>query len=95
MKNKKIPTAEEFIENNIPNTLIVLPKWLIDFAKLHVKEALKEASKKCIVNLYTQGTYKGAKWILLKDGESYNPMEKSIMSKIEKKRFSMLILKKI
>jgi hypothetical protein len=46
MENNKIPTAEEFIEKNIPSTCIVLPEWLIEFAKLHVEAALKEASKK-------------------------------------------------
>ena len=35
-------TAQEFINKNIPATCIVLPEWLIEFAKLHVTEALKK-----------------------------------------------------
>jgi len=48
MKNK-IPTAEELFEKLNPQDG-TLPKWAkdfaIQFAKLHVKEALKEASEK-------------------------------------------------
>ena len=38
-------TAQEFINKNIPATCIVLPEWLIEFAKLHVTEALKKANE--------------------------------------------------
>ena len=43
-------TAQEFIDKNIPATCIVLPEWLIDFAKMHVTEALKEAEQNIYIN---------------------------------------------
>lgn len=78
----KTPTAREFYDAHDSDDAVVM---MIDFAKMHVEAALKEASKKAKLNLFTKGDYKGAKWILLKDGDSYNPMERSIMSKIDKK----------
>jgi hypothetical protein len=48
---KDIPTAEEFIEKNVTDTCIVLPEWLIEFAKLHVQAALKAASEKVYHNI--------------------------------------------
>ena len=40
-------TAEEFLNQKLGNIPIgVLPKVLIEFAKLHVEAALKEASEK-------------------------------------------------
>lgn len=44
-------TAQEFINENIPETCIVLPEWLIDFAKIHVMEALKQASENVSLKL--------------------------------------------
>ena len=43
---EKIPTAKEFIDMNSQNgSLIDLEKIMIEFAKLHVEMALKEASE--------------------------------------------------
>ena len=55
-------TAKEFIEQNVPDTCIVLPEWLIEFAKLHVESALKEASKTKQVDLYVRPDRKGSKY---------------------------------
>lgn len=48
MANKIIPTAEEFLEDNLSNPTKGWSekKRLIEFAKLHVEAALKTASKK-------------------------------------------------
>lgn len=48
----KIPTAEEFIEQNVPSTCTVLPEWLTEFAKLHVKAALKAAADNAELKAY-------------------------------------------
>lgn len=91
---KKIPTAEEFIKQMRDDCLvdfmrnadrILVENKLIQFAKLHVKEALKAASEKHKPKLYIKGLYKSAKWSELKDGETYNPLENSIMTKTDKK----------
>ena len=45
---EKIPTAEEFlIEAGFPGHAKhgLVKKWMIEFAKLHVEQALKEAHK--------------------------------------------------
>jgi len=78
---KTIPTAREFYDAHDSDDAVVM---MIEFAKLHVEAALKAASKKAELNLFIKGDYKGAKWTILKDGDLYNPMEESIMSKIEK-----------
>lgn len=47
-----LPTAEEFLDlqhNIIPSTEFDIRKVMIEFAKLHVEEALKEASEKGLV----------------------------------------------
>ncbi|TXG79351.1 MAG: hypothetical protein E6R13_09980 [Spirochaetes bacterium] len=50
---KKIPTAKKFIENYIEennhDSNIDMEDALIEFAKLHVEAALKEASEKALV----------------------------------------------
>ena len=47
---RTIPTAEEF-NNDIRYVTYSLDEKLITFAKLHVQEALKEASEKAEMNL--------------------------------------------
>lgn len=48
---EKIPTAEEFLEDNLSNPTKGWSekKRLIEFAKLYVEAALKEASEKALV----------------------------------------------
>lgn len=43
-----LPTAEEFLDNNIIDYLVSkkVKNVMIEFAKLHVEQALKEASEK-------------------------------------------------
>jgi hypothetical protein len=56
---EKIPTAEEFLmEAGFPGHAKhgLAKKWMIEFAKLHVEAALKEASEKV-----------KAKWVHMKD----------------------------
>jgi len=77
-------TAEEFIEQNVPNTCIVLPEWLIEFAKLHVKAALKEASKVKRVDLYVRPDRKGSKYKLVESGEAYDIFGTRQMWKVNK-----------
>ena len=43
---KKLPTADEFYDKSDHDSIIDI---MIDFAKLHVEAALKEASKKTFV----------------------------------------------
>jgi len=51
-KERTIPTAQNFIvnkfkeKNNCPPTPEQVEDWLIEFAKMHVKEALEITSKK-------------------------------------------------
>jgi hypothetical protein len=43
---EKIPTAEQFLkENNVVGMTDLLTPMMIEFAKLHVEAALKEASQ--------------------------------------------------
>jgi hypothetical protein len=43
---EKIPTAREFLLENADRFQCTTPdEWLIEFAKLHVEQALKEVSK--------------------------------------------------
>jgi hypothetical protein len=45
---KKLPTAEEFLESQhetVPNIEFDIRQVMIEFAKLHVEQALKEASE--------------------------------------------------
>ena len=51
LKDMKIPTAEEFLKKNIDYVLEIdakndVEEAMIEFAKLHVEQALKEASEK-------------------------------------------------
>ena len=49
-----IPTAEEYLRNNNYNLFATSPftEMMIEFAKLHVKAALKEASEKAELGSY-------------------------------------------
>lgn len=57
---RKIPPAETFIINkldetqpdfNIPPTPKEVEEWMIEFAKMHVTEALKQATEKLTMKL--------------------------------------------
>jgi len=83
-------TALELIRNKFPdhNDVFVLrniEEFMVEFAKIHVEAALKAAGEKHIPSLYTKGLYKGAKWIELKERDTYNSLEKSIRTKTNKK----------
>ena len=63
---KKIPTADEFLEKNIDYDLPQdcyndVERAMIEFAKLHVEAALKEASQKAEtkedVAIFAEGTF--------------------------------------
>jgi len=52
---EKIPTAEDFlIEAGFPGHAKhgLAKKWMIEFAKLHVQQALEEASKKAYITYH-------------------------------------------
>ena len=61
MENK-IPTAEEFLKKKQPNGIIQPHSdyWeaMIEFAKLHVEMALREASDTKISGVYSETKYK-------------------------------------
>ena len=50
----KIPTAEEFLDANTSGIIdeIKCKELMIEFAKIHVEAALKEANRKVIVTYY-------------------------------------------
>ena len=60
---EKIPTAENFLYNSIDYTEYnrfledKIIETMIEFAKLHVEAALKQASKKAICIEYMEGEY--------------------------------------
>ena len=46
METNKVPTAEQFLQqNNVVGMIDLIAPLMIEFAKLHVKAALKEASQ--------------------------------------------------
>ena len=53
-------TAREFYDAHYSDDAVVM---MIDFAKLHVESALKEASEKAIVN--TEPDYRGGEWSIV------------------------------
>jgi hypothetical protein len=58
----EIPTAEEFLQNSDKTTFNAIENTMIEFAKLHVEAALKEASDKLYDTYHTiceDGTIKG------------------------------------
>ena len=65
--------------------------YLIRVAQRDVVEStLKLTAEKIEINLYIKGQYKGARWTMLKDGDSYNPLEMDVSSKINKKNILSL-----
>ncbi len=53
---EKIPTAEEFLESQhetVPNIEFDIRQVMIEFAKLHVEQALKEVSNKLYDTYHT------------------------------------------
>jgi hypothetical protein len=53
-------TAREFYDAHYSDDAVVM---MIEFAKLHVEAALKEASEKAIVN--TEPDYRGGEWSIV------------------------------
>ena len=53
-------TAREFYDAHYSDDAVVM---MIDFAKLHVEAALKEASEKATVN--TEPDYRGGEWSIV------------------------------
>ena len=51
LNTNKIPTAEEFLETD-KDWNKTTAQMMIEFAKLHVEAALKEANRKVIVTYY-------------------------------------------
>lgn len=52
MENKKLPTAKEFLKENAPCST---EGFMIEFASMHVKAALKEASEKAKIKYEYSG----------------------------------------
>jgi hypothetical protein len=53
----QIPTAEEFlISKNMPGFAkhTVITQWMVEFAKMHVEAALKEASESTLLYDFTE-----------------------------------------
>lgn len=55
-----------------------------------VKETIERCKKETELNLFTKGQYKGAKWIKLKGGDSYNPLERDISARVDKQSISRI-----
>jgi hypothetical protein len=58
---------------------------MIKFAKYHVEQALKAASKKANVESFIRGNYPNSRFRKLEDNESYNPYQTTQMYKVNKK----------
>lgn len=71
---KKIPTAEDFFEQGG-----TYPELAIKFAKLHVEQALKEASEQAEIITKTESEYQGS--LGSEDGFLYKDVEVSIINK--------------
>jgi len=57
---EKIPTAEEFLESQhetVPNIEFDIRQVMIEFARMHVEAALKEASEKAGLNMIPTTTF--------------------------------------
>lgn len=78
-------SKEMFDKMLLENDEATSTEMMIEFAKYHVEKALKEVSSKIKLDMFTKGLYKGAKWIPLKDNQEYNPLERSLMTKVNKK----------
>ena len=51
---EKIPTAEAFLKMNNIKAYPIDTQMMIEFAKLHVEQALKEASESRCINMYNK-----------------------------------------
>ena len=73
-------------KEEIEEELTILSEQDDDWEKIRCafNLGLRIAADKAIINLYTKGLYKGAKWKILKEGDTYNPLEKSLMGKLDK-----------
>lgn len=90
----KILTSEEFLKQNLPSSVAwssftheKVKDIMIDFAKLHVKQALEAAAEKVTLNTYKKSQYsKKARWKKTNDKEidlfSYEVMYKPSKSSI-------------
>lgn len=86
-------TAEELFREKFTPGFAAMPpripyyiyESMIEFAQMHVEAALKEVSKKYENKLYIKGSWAKAKWVELKDGDTYNPLDYSISTKTNKK----------
>jgi hypothetical protein len=55
---ENLPTAEEILQKHVPNRYTKENSWknaMIEFAKLHVEQALKEASEKAKIKYEYSG----------------------------------------
>jgi hypothetical protein len=78
-------TAKEFLKKYLKNN----PEGkyddcMIEFAKYHVEQALKEASKTNRIDLYVRPDVKGSKYKKIESGESYDLLGTRQMWKINK-----------
>lgn len=78
MKENKIPSAEEFLHFNgyaKPSMIAIggndVIKLMIEFAKLHVKEALKYASKKAYTDTFSKN--KNHRWVKMLEEFEFDP----------------------
>jgi hypothetical protein len=89
--------AEEFLNqhltishfyDDITDQMVVpssqLEQAMVDFAKMHVEQALKEASKTNRIDLYVRPDVKGSKYKKIESGESYDLLGTRQMWKINK-----------
>ena len=82
---KNLPTAKELFDKMLSeNEETTSTEMMIEFAKLHVEAALKEASKSKRIDLYVRPDVKGTKYKLVEPGEKYDIFETRQMWKINK-----------
>jgi hypothetical protein len=74
-----IPTAEEILDKHL-----VPVNAMIEFAKLHVKAALEEASKTKKIELFVRSDTKGSKYKKVEPGEKYDIFGTRQMWKVNK-----------
>lgn len=72
-KNFRLSMSGEYISN-----------LLIEFAQMHVTEALKQASKTSRIDLYVRPNIKGSKYENIESGEYYDILGTRQMWKINK-----------
>lgn len=78
MKENKIPSAEEFLKSKgyaKPSIIVVsgndVIKLMIEFTKLHVKEALKYASEKAYTDTFSKN--KNYRWVKMLEEFEFDP----------------------